>query len=111
MWQSCEYFVVYFLHRGKKFILNWTDIFSDPRRQSSKHGNCATSSEQQDTQALREFLISETLVVHGHRKSHKKMDSALPFSCFLRKGKTIVLALPLALHTSPYHAAAITKFD
>ena len=32
------------------------------------------------------------------------------FFHLLLKGKTIVLAIPLALHTSPYHAAAVTNF-
>ena len=33
------------------------------------------------------------------------------FFCLPRRGKAVVLALPLGLHTSPYHAAAVTKFD
>ena len=39
------------------------------------------------------------------------LKQRVTFFCLLRKGKTIVLALPLALHMGPYHAAAVTKFD
>ena len=39
------------------------------------------------------------------------LKQRVTFFCLLRKGKTIVFALPLALHTGPYHAAAVTKFD
>ena len=54
-------------------IYSRTDIFLDQRLQRSKHGsNCARSLEQQNILALGSFLISETFVVHGDRKSHPK---------------------------------------
>ena len=54
-------------------IYSRTDIFLDQRLQRSKHdSNCARSLEQQDILALGSFLISETFVVHGDRKSHPK---------------------------------------
>lgn len=41
-----------------------------------------------------------------------RSEQCVTFSSLLRKGKTMVLDLPLDLHTSPYHAIAeaITKF-
>ena len=46
-------------------------------------------------QAVGFFSIPETIVV------------PVTFFRLPRQGKTIVLDLPLALHTSPYHAAAV----
>ena len=39
------------------------------------------------------------------------LKQQITFFRLLWKGKTIVLALPLALHASSYHAAAVTKFS
>ena len=51
-----------------------TDIISDRRLQSSKHGsNCAKSSEQRDMLALGWFSIPENIVVRGDRKSRPKI--------------------------------------
>ena len=61
----------------------------------SKCGSNSGSSEQQDMQAVGFFSIPETIVV------------PVTFFRLPRQGKTIVLDLPLALHTSPYHAAAV----
>ena len=78
-------------------IYSQTDIFSDFRLQRSEHhSSCARSSEQQDILALGQFSILETIVVCGNRKSCQKIH--------------IVLALPLALPTIPYHSAAVAKF-
>ena len=86
-------------------IYSRTDIFSDHRLQRSKHGsNCARSTEQQNMLALQYFSIPEAFVVRGGTKSRPKIHR------HLRKGNTKVLALLLALPTSPYYAAAIAKF-
>ena len=61
----------------------------------SKRGSNSGSSEQQGMQAVGFFSIPETIVV------------PVTFFRLPRQGKTIVLDLPLALHTSPYHAAAV----
>ena len=73
-------------------IYSQTDIFSELRLQRSKHGsNSARSSEQQNMLGLGLFSTPKLLCR------------------LLRKGKTKILALPLALPMSPYHAA-VTKF-
>ena len=59
-------------------------------------------------QALGQLLIPETIAVRGDIKSRPKIH----FSAYSGSRKErIVLALPLASHTSLYHAAAVTKFD
>ena len=59
------------------------------------------------------FQYSRLLQYAGIENHVRKyiLKQRVTFFCLLRKGKTIVLALPLALHTGPYHAAAVTKFD
>ena len=106
---------IYICHLGQletKIYLQ-TDTFSDPRLQRSKHGNNSDrSSEQQAMRALGQFLIPETIVVRGIENHVRKdiVKQRITLFCLLWKGKTIVLALQLALHMSPYHAAAVTKF-
>ena len=51
---------------------SWTDIFADPRLQRSKHsGNCARSSAKQAGTGI--VFNTQTIVVHGDRKSHPKL--------------------------------------
>ena len=54
--------------------------------------------------------IPKTIIVCRNRKSCPKIHCVSNFFLPPPERKTIVLALPLALHTSPYHAAAVTKF-
>ena len=51
----------------------------------------------------------DTIVVHRDRKSRPKMYYKTTNNFFSTSSGKQVLALPLALHTSPYHAAAVTK--
>ena len=80
---------------------------SDPRLQRSKGSNTTviiratryespgTAFDTQDYCSMQEFKITSENTTFFH---------------LLQKGKTIVVALPLALHVSPHHAAAVTKF-
>ena len=61
-------------------IYTRTDIFSDLRLQRSKRSNnSARSSEQQDMQALGQFLIPKTIVECGDKKSRLKIHCAENF--------------------------------
>ena len=63
-------------------------------------------------QALGYFRYPRLLQYAGIENHVRKyiLKQQITFSC-LRKGNTIALALPLALHTGPYHAAVVTKCD
>ena len=58
--------------------------------------------------ALGNFLIPENIEVGGDKKLRPKTCTF--FFTHPSKGKTIVVALPLVLPTSPYSTEAVAKF-
>ena len=87
------------------------DTFSDPRLQRSKHGNNSDRAlEQRDMQALGQFSIPETIVVHEDRKSRPKIHCKTMNNFFLPPPERKDNSSCHSLHTSTYHAVVVTKF-
>ena len=96
--ESCRHIHVYIIHIEAK-IYSQTNIFSDCRLQRYKRGNNSARSSQQQFKTSTCWNTWDYCSMHGYKIQH------ITFSRLLLKGKTIVLALPLALHTIPWLAA------
>ena len=93
--------------RRRKFILGLIYSWNPDFKELSAITTVPDHRSMQDMQALGQFLIPKAIVVRRDRKSRSKIHCV---NNFFRLLAPEVLALPMASHTSPYHAAAVTKF-